>query len=118
MTEVETGKSAEAEGRIIALVKERADGGPSRLGEALEIARSAGIGDGWVRKRFEEAEQALNEATEVWIRGDEEGEDPVVASRAKRAKQTEAEASFKKPEVQPSVEKRPGLDPSTIKIPA
>jgi len=56
------GTAASGIERIIALVKERAEGGANRLREALEIARDHGIGDEWVLKGFEDAEKALNEA--------------------------------------------------------
>jgi hypothetical protein len=51
----------EAEAAIDDLVKLRADGGPSRLEEALEIAREWDLDEGEVRGRFEEAELALRE---------------------------------------------------------
>jgi hypothetical protein len=55
---------ADAEARIKELVKERAEGGPSRLREALKIAVGWGIREDWVERLFEEAERL---AAEVFV---------------------------------------------------
>src|SRR5262249_45849390 len=81
----------EAQAAIGDLVKLRADGGPNRLDEALEIAKEWGFDETEVRGRFEEAELALEE---VW---------PDKKNKFKLVDE-EAQASFKNSAVQPAVE--------------
>src|SRR6516164_9853965 len=75
----------DAETKIRELAKLRADGGPSRLDEALEIARTWGIKESDVGELFDNAERL---AAETWIESEEE-----------------AESFFKKPRAQPEVAK-------------
>src|SRR5262245_46256788 len=93
MTDGKSAEVADAENRIIELVKERAEGGPNRRLEALEIAGEHGIKGAWVTGLFDEAEETLNQATEVWI------------TNTEPEPEREPEGSFKKPEAQPDVEK-------------
>jgi hypothetical protein len=74
----------EAETRIRELAKLRADGEPSKLKEALEIARAWGIREETVEELFDNAERL---AAEVWVESE-----------------TEAEAFFKNSRAQPEVE--------------
>ena len=58
---LDVGDAVEAEAQITDLLRLRADGGPNRMEEALEIAREWGLDENEVWERFEEVELALRE---------------------------------------------------------
>ena len=83
MEAVKLFSKSDAEAKIKELAKKRADGGPDRREQALQIAWVWGINKGDVHELFDDAER--------------------VVGQRKKSEEKKAEAFFKKPELQPSV---------------
>src|SRR6516164_4855203 len=91
MEAVKLFSKSDAEAKIKELAKKRADGGPDRREQALQIAWVWGINKGDVHELFDDAER-------------------VVSQRKKREEEETQAVSSKNPEMQPSV--APKIEPT------